>query len=112
MRHSYNIISGINQNRNIRKVSFSYRYSADDSSTCLEKLKHNKSVTEMKIDFGPSLIIILPDITAFVTMNSSITCLSIHYVSEDDPKSYSVNFLKSLPPNLPLEELTLHGAMY
>ena len=47
-----------------------------------------------------------PDITAFLTMNSFIKCLSIS-LGQDDPESYSINFLRSLPLNLPLEELTL-----
>ena len=107
LKHSYyNMISGINQNRNINKVSLSYSYSADDSSTCLEMfIKYNKSVTEVKIDLLDSDIP-ATDITAFLTMNSYIKCLSIS-LSHDCPESYSINFLKNLPPNLPLEDLTL-----
>ena len=108
LRHDshHNMISGINQNRNINKVSLSYSYSADDSSTCLEMfMKCNKSVTEVKIDLLNSCIP-AADITAFLTMNSSIKCLSISF-SHNNPVSYSINFLENLPPNLPLEDLTL-----
>ena len=121
-----NMINGINQNTNIKTVSLSYTdaydhsYSADGSSQCLEKfMRYNQSVTEVKIDFehdhiyGCNLMYPLLDITDSLTMNSSIKSLSIFFASYD-AASYSITFLKKIPPNSALEKLTFSvtEAMY
>ena len=111
-----NIINGINQNKNIKTISFSYSYNDDDSFnndsfTNLERLvRYNKSITTLNLSFNHEYAIFVPDIAGALTTESSINHLSMSFYDlyhSHLSKSF-LDFLKKIPLNSTLEELVFN----
>ena len=112
LQHScYKIISGINQNKNIKTVSLSYSCTNDDSFKDIERfVQYNKSITELNISLcDKSCTTFMPDIGGYLTENSSIKHLSIvmEHAHDKNEKSCLMKFLKTIQPNSALQELLL-----
>ena len=110
LKHSYyNMFSGINQNRNINKVSLSYTYSNSDSCKDVEALVEcNRSITQLKINFDDFQIIDVSTFLAELIANSSIRSLNI---SLDCSEGCTVNLpriLERIPLRSMLNHLQLH----
>ena len=109
LRHLYhNMISGINENNNIRTVSLAYTDRSNFKD--IERVINNKSVTELKI-LGlcfENLSTFLTTVTDWTT-NSFFKKLTISLECSDSDLFHLLHFLEKIPPpSSVLNELVLN----